>query len=729
MNSAKEILVSLLQDASDKNLEDQVAQFENLTANDILENIEVAREELDMNWTNKIEINVPDCWSYNQFPETVKRYADKISEMREDDDASSDIGGIFKFKTLSQKVFSSPYDTVELSEVEIEVIKSLSPEEFKSGVEAGKKDAGWGEMIVVDGGMTKTDSEMSTQGKVWVQAFEATKELFEDEDDFETFKNDHLKVVGLADYLFDGELSVFETKADEISKADPREIFESIMAEKSIRGWSSKIDINIHFDVSDEVLDFMKFVHNSIRPVISDEEFSSFINVLNINNDVSVWGGDNWAPRILANGGVVFRNHHRVIGVDESCSGVINIATDDALIAIKELSEFASENFDEESRQYSWSLINHTADDGIQWSYEAPSELLGTGQTLLFVGRALIDKYNEEKEGAFNPFVSDEVKEVTESSRSGVCVIRIFNGVATLYSTSRFDDDFDALLEYYSYFIGETPDESNVYLEDVTWSGVSKSIKSMAEDNVFGAFDDERLDGLDETAEAFREAMIKNIASHKTNQTMMFNSIFTTDPHEAACYGGVKARYKDLSTGKEDRFAVFNFKYDKSENLDELSNSIEYYKDWVKDNFEVENIYLSLSTKDNLYGMSLEEMTDEERLAMLIDTSNEEHMDNFYDSIEEVRQSMLEEMGEDFDFDDEDAITEFLNYETDHQIRIITIFEESIAFDDLDEKVTELSGDEDNGPSLYLPQFGILQGYDCGGYDTGNMTNFTSSSW
>lgn len=230
---------------------------------------------------------------------------------------------------------------------------------------------------------------------------------------------------------------------------DPFAFYEAVIAagepHEKQRG---RIPLSIYkLDEAEELLRMIERVH----AVVSGEEFKSFWSVFRVNLDVSVWMGAPWAPHVLWNGGVLFRNFHRVIGLDHVSA---TIAVSNA--ALRSFAQDVKEFFDqweieEEARIRQFGLLSHNG-QGIFWTTEIPDSFSDVGQTLLMLSGQLIESMREVVGCCDeNPLLSQCVLDATGMSRSGSCIIRVFKERAFIYPLCRVDDDYDTILELFSY--------------------------------------------------------------------------------------------------------------------------------------------------------------------------------------------------------------------------------------------------------------------------------------
>lgn len=155
---------------------------------------------------------------------------------------------------------------------------------------------------------------------------------------------------------------------------------------------------------------------------------------------MSVWGGETFDVRVLLNGIVLVRNHHRVLG-PSLWSGVTFDATPELLDALNaDIATLRKRNGDDGPSCF---LMTRTGDGPRLLSADETVDLSepAWGQTIAVCGLTSEDLEDE------SPLVCEQLKQVGSDARSLVVFMRFFGDRVDLIPASRFDDDLDLFLE------------------------------------------------------------------------------------------------------------------------------------------------------------------------------------------------------------------------------------------------------------------------------------------
>jgi hypothetical protein len=182
----------------------------------------------------------------------------------------------------------------------------------------------------------------------------------------------------------------------------------------------------------------VKEVIDRLRP--DPEQAEILARRLPISWGMSVWGGNPFDVRVLLNGVVLVRNHHRVLGPSfwqgetlEASPGLIRDLTEDVATLRSRNEEDAPCCF----------LLTRTEDgvrllgEGEEVDLFAPS----WGQTI-----AVCDLGYEDLEDG-SPLRSEALRRVGSAARSLIVFLRFFEDRVDLIPAERFDDDLDVFLE------------------------------------------------------------------------------------------------------------------------------------------------------------------------------------------------------------------------------------------------------------------------------------------
>lgn len=166
-----------------------------------------------------------------------------------------------------------------------------------------------------------------------------------------------------------------------------------------------------------------------------------------------VWGGEPFDVRVLLNGVVLVRNHHRVLG-PALWDGKIFDATPELLDALTaDIATLRGRNGDDVPSCF---LMTQTKDGPRLLGAAETADLAAPswGQTIAVCALSPDDL----KDGS--PLVCEQLKEVGSDARSLVVFARFFGDRVDLIPASRYSDDLDIFLEEFSdIWLSESLDE------------------------------------------------------------------------------------------------------------------------------------------------------------------------------------------------------------------------------------------------------------------------------
>ena len=243
--------------------------------------------------------------------------------------------------------------------------------------------------------------------------------------------------------------SIASELPDGFTDTPPEILGRELLQQKEDRGYGEKILLG-GIGEADVSLSILKKLEQ-LESHYSEDEFNEILELFDITLDVGVWGGESCAPRILFNGSVVFRNHHRVIGLVEQTLGSIEISNTQLASEISKLVRAMDGRRD-------FSII-HRNEQGFAWTSTVPTKLSDCGQTLVLLPEEWIQKAQELK----CTFAEPIVLEAAKGSRTRDAVLRVFRNRTFIYATQRLNDSLDTIVENYSHRLGEAPDESVKY--------------------------------------------------------------------------------------------------------------------------------------------------------------------------------------------------------------------------------------------------------------------------
>ena len=129
---------------------------------------------------------------------------------------------------------------------------------------------------------------------------------------------ENIEIVGC---LFDWDVDDLDTQL--IADLEVSEFADLVATKKQEEGWGAAFNIPCGGSDEDIVCAVLSKLEEA-RTTLNEEKFKSLWGCFKFTNDIGVWGSDPWAPRIFPNGGVLYRNHHRVIALEtENVAGKI----------------------------------------------------------------------------------------------------------------------------------------------------------------------------------------------------------------------------------------------------------------------------------------------------------------------------------------------------------------------------------------------------------------------
>jgi len=207
---------------------------------------------------------------------------------------------------------------------------------------------------------------------------------------------------------------------------------------------------------SDRICALLEKFHEA-QPKVTGEVYEQAFGAIDMSFDIGVMAGEVWQVKLFYNGGVLIRNHHRVIGINTRCHTVIRI---DPAKFRRELEAWSVKLAKKKHGDvYPFFLLHRLEDENIKYRHaklvmtkQVPESLNTTGQSLVFFG----EKCDPES----IPSLADSgIKECMEKSRSGFAVVQIYGDLAFIYGTFRATDEWDVLLEEFASCTFEEYDE------------------------------------------------------------------------------------------------------------------------------------------------------------------------------------------------------------------------------------------------------------------------------
>ncbi|GEM_PF-729434 len=200
---------------------------------------------------------------------------------------------------------------------------------------------------------------------------------------------------------------------------------------------------------------------------------TALIYDLPISAAISVFSGDVWDPRIMYDGSVVIRNHHRVIVPDYI--GTVFMSDTERRLFLEQLDQIPQD----------WCLVVGSVEGELTLHTKA-SEL---SEEAIRNGNNSITILNDEETIAqLHPAIQSWIGFVYENTRSGM-MVRVIPGGVSFYRTYRGSDDFDFALENLIWApfteaskLGEVSTGYKFEESPLSYSGIEWDEKSRIED-------------------------------------------------------------------------------------------------------------------------------------------------------------------------------------------------------------------------------------------------------
>ncbi len=515
--------------------------------------------------------------------------------------------------------------------------------------------------------------------------------------------------------LFDGDIEDLST---EFSIIDPIIFFKEVIKEKNKRGYHEKINIPCNYDIEQSELILLKI--EECRKKITGEEFEDFWHCFDFNLDIVVWGSDEWAPRLLPNGAILIRNHHLVISLNEYVSDVIDIRFNELQQELLKIESFAKSILAKDDVT-SFNII-HRDETGIDWNDSIPKELSEVGQSIVFIHKTLIEKlilnnisFNN------NPGFLHKLLNISNDSRSGHCVLRVFRHKTFLYETQRIGDEFDTILENYSYYLGESP--NNVDYEMKKISNNFYFVKQYIQDIIKKStpcdlYKTKTLESNRMIRALILDKINEDYSSKKALQISSFEPVFGHYYDRPVSYFEANTEYWNFAQLHKGHMFLLNINYSflptnggKPKKLAEFIKQVigQTNNKLIKVHLPIEDLnYLS---DDDVFDYDTPEYL--ARIKLILKKLSKKKHDTLtleevahYESEETAEKEFLEMSGQEYKF----SILFFLN-------KIPSI-------SDCHEFGLKTSQQLDMSLTVHIPNYGFNQGYCSGELDNGNSSQF-----
>lgn len=516
-------------------------------------------------------------------------------------------------------------------------------------------------------------------------------------------------VTAVVDALFDNDF--LKELPDGFSDIAPKELVLEIARQKEKRGWSAKITLTADYDVEAS----KKFLHalDEGRQDVTGREFDEAWAAIKISMDISVMGGDEWCPRILPNGAVGWRNHHRVIGFDGDLKGSVAVSCTDLRTELQHLYlQIESEGELEIDDRYGFSLLHRDA-DGLRWTREIPATFSVVGQTLIMLPKDWLERAQHQPE--HYPALSDELLlEAAENSRTGHCVLRVYRDRFFVHSTYRAGDEYDTILEEYSHSMGGGEPDGEVYKIWMTNNSESirKTIAEQIRERNPEIFHHLWLSKV--TTALAEDVLYHDYANSKTGQVMQWMPIFASRWNCPATYGWDYTPFWEQSEALHHQLVVIELRLSGVSKIKGLGKQLyKQFKQVVPAELCGDGVRLYIHTDGDLRWTS-----DSNFFAF-----NSPEAQARFDEIEqEWKQTYKKEKKENKNYEE----YQFL---LDQEGSVCFLIPTKDTSPETWHAATKRgSGKIAGSVCLTIPVYGLIQTYDAGDFDSGNVEKYMDIS-
>ena len=451
------------------------------------------------------------------------------------------------------------------------------------------------------------------------------------------------------------------------------------------------------------------------QPAVTGKVMEVAVGAIEITLDYSLMGADTFTPRLMPNGAILIRNHHRVIAIDEAPSLLLNV-NNRALR--KELQRIISGiEFDpsEQNAIAHFCIIHRNEDGTISVSRSLPEKLSDWGQTLI-----LIDQSVNISESTL--LTESSISEVFSNSRTGTAIVRVFEHHSLVYGTYRASDAFDTILEEFAICSFEemgvwegikisqdrekmtriVADRTREFIESVGLNKPEPQVSGGVWIGAMAYYFDRMMTSIEFGGSYARE---------KANQISSFPPVFHENPGRPVFYYDANDPFWTMSSEFGHKFAAVDLPMGVFADFDDFEqNFVEAVKSRFCDQiaFPPANIFVLLG--DAKPGQGKES-------ACSLESDNVKSW--FKAKAKEMRANLAEEEKNDPDLDRDSCVREIFN-SGGFNVTIIMVFAENPDYVSLNELMMQASSLFDSGCRLYVPYVGFAQGYYSGEYDSGN---------
>lgn len=517
--------------------------------------------------------------------------------------------------------------------------------------------------------------------------------------------------------LFDGNI---EDIHDEFLGLDPIIFYNETIKEKEKRGYQGKITIPCNSLVYQSELILTKL--EEARKQLTGNQFDELWDCFDINLDFSIWGSNVWEPRVLPNGSILIRNIQKVIGINEQVSDKLDVRFSSLHTDLNELEDVLhNKKFLHEEDTLSFSIL-HRNENGFIWTRKVPENLSEVGQTLIFISKDMILRLRASgKLNQNNAFISDKALAISKQSVSEHCVFRIFKYSTLMYGTYRLGDEYDTILESYSYRLGDDP-LSNDYIQKevcTDFSFIKKHIKEIvqrADSDIYGA---EVLKHNRTIKVLLIDKVCEDYASKKAEQLDELKPLFGQYWDRPVSYYGINSQFWNISQLNKGYMFLVNFSFyylpSAKKTLNDFKQSVEKVisqaEPYLKPLLYLPIIELNYLNEDDVFEYGTPECNARMELVSKKLSKKPGHTITFEESA---------------NYENEEIATkEFLAMSgSEYKIYILFVSPTAPIIEDCHQFGVQVSKYMDNSLTIHVPNYGFNQGYLSGNLDAGNSTQY-----
>lgn len=451
------------------------------------------------------------------------------------------------------------------------------------------------------------------------------------------------------------------------------------------------------------------------RPQVKGEIFDLAMAAFELSLDYGVWGGDVFTPRILPNGALVIRNHHRVISLDEQPSFELKIGAEALRAEVaKVVATFDwLEDEDEQHCPVRFFII-HRAEEhngSVVKTLQVPEKFSSVGQTII--------AFNTEVDLSASEFLANSgiVWVANHNSRCGVAFIRVFADRAYVHGSYRASDDYDVILEEYIEANLESLDEECTLTISTDYRRLGQVISERTAECVENSELRQFPEGNPMSyyvRQATSSSSYGSYSQRKLRQCMDFSPFFAAYGNNPVSYCADCPSYWELREQFGTSFAVLELRPQYLGKLSVLEKHVaSFIQDLLTPIMQPTWKLKFIATTYTAY-ISEEEICDlDSETALAFCKAQAKPLKK------EVSAAAKEAKENGEMFDRKEFETEILG-NLDWSLPIVIVHEGFFDLQGFNQQILALTGEKEIDLHVHVPALGFSQGYSYGDYDTGN---------